>query len=154
MMKRLEVVSEGTNYSAIDIGELDNLMDHSYMHPKMKQEVKGKVFVGEILKSTGVEISFQILPPHTNIPFLHSHKNHEEIYFFLKGSGQFQVDESIIEIKEGSIIRIAPDGKRTWRNNSGKPMIFMVIQSQAGTLDNYTVLDGFRTDGEILWSTK
>jgi hypothetical protein len=30
-------------------------------------------------------------------------------------------------------------------------MIFMVIQSQAGTLDNYFVFDGFRTEGEIHW---
>jgi mannose-6-phosphate isomerase-like protein (cupin superfamily) len=153
-MKNLKVLSEGTNYCAIDIGELDNLMDHSYMHPKLQREVKGKVFVGEILKSTGAEISFQILPPKTSISFLHCHKNHEEIYVFLKGSGQFQVDDSIIEIKEGTIIRVSPDGKRTWRNSSDTPMIFMVIQSKKGTLDNYTVLDGFRAPGEIAWDTK
>jgi len=58
-MSNLKISSEGTNYSAIDIGEFDNLMDHSYLHPKLKQEVKGKVFIGEILKSTGVEILFQ-----------------------------------------------------------------------------------------------
>jgi mannose-6-phosphate isomerase-like protein (cupin superfamily) len=150
-MEKLKILSEGTNYSAIDIGELDNLMDYSYLHPKLKHKVKGKVFLGEILKSTGVEISFQILPPDTSIPFLHIHTNHEEIYIFLKGSGEFQVDNNIINIKEGTIIRISPEGKRTWRNTSDKPMIFMVIQSQIGTLDNYFVFDGFRTDGDILW---
>jgi hypothetical protein len=58
-MSNLKLSSEGTNYSAIHIGEFENLMDHSFLHPKLKQVVKGKVFIGEILKSLGVEISFQ-----------------------------------------------------------------------------------------------
>jgi mannose-6-phosphate isomerase-like protein (cupin superfamily) len=153
-MKNLTIVSEGTNYSAINLGDFDNLMDYSFLHPKLKSEVKGKVFIGEFIKSTGTEISFQILPPQTSVPFLHQHKNHEEIYIIVKGSGQFQVDNCIFDIKEGSIIRIAPDGQRTWRNNSDNPMVFMCIQSQQNSLDNYSVLDGFRTHGEILWDKK
>jgi len=61
-MKTLQISSEGINYSAIDLGEFDNLMEYSYLHPKLKSEVKGKVFIGEFIKSTGTEISFQILP--------------------------------------------------------------------------------------------
>ena len=37
-------------------------MDYSYLHPKLNQEVKGKIFIGETLKTTGAEVSFQILP--------------------------------------------------------------------------------------------
>ena len=110
-MKNLIVTSEGINYSAIDLGDFDNLMNYSFLHPRLKSEVKGKVFIGEILKSTGTEISFQILLPNTDIPFLHQHKKHEETYIILKGTGQFQVDGNIFNIKEGSVIRVAPDGK-------------------------------------------
>jgi quercetin dioxygenase-like cupin family protein len=151
-MKDLHIKAQGPNFSAIDIGEFENLMDFSFLHPKLKSEVKGKVFVGEILKSSSTEISFQILPPNTNIPFLHQHKNHEEIYVILKGTGQFQVDETVFEISEGSIIRVAPEGKRSWRNNTDKPMIFMCIQGQKNSLDNYSVFDGFRTPGDIIWN--
>ena len=153
-MKNLIVTSEGINYSAIDLGDFENLMDYSFLHPRLKSEVKGKVFIGEILKSTGTEISFQILPPNTDIPFLHQHKNHEKVYIILKGTGQFQVDDNIFNIKEGSIIRIAPNGKRSCRNNSDNPMIYMCIQSQQNSLDNYVVFDGFRTQGEIHWNKK
>ena len=153
-MKNLIVTSESINYSAIDLGDFDNLMDYSFLHPRLKSEVKGKVFIGEILKSTGTEISFQILSPNTEIPFLHQHKNHEEVYIILKGTGQFQVDGNIFNIKEGSIIRVAPDGKRSCRNNSDNPMIYMCIQSQQKSLDNYVVFDGYRTRGEIPWDKK
>ncbi len=150
-MKNLQISSEGKNYSAIDLGEFDNVSDYSFMHPKLKTEIKGKVFVGEILKATGTEISFQILQPNTDIPFLHQHKDHEETYIILKGTGQFQVDGSVFTVKEGSIIRIAPDGKRSFRNNSSDPMIIMCIQSRLNSLQNYSVFDGFRTKGEIPW---
>jgi len=150
-MKNIKITSEGVNHCAIDLGMFENLTDYSFIHPKRHQEIKGKQFVGEILKATGAEISFQLLPPHTEIPFLHQHKKHEEIYVFLRGTGQFQVDESVFDVSEGSVIRISANGKRTYRNNSENPLIFMCIQCQADSLDSFFVEDGFRSDGVISW---
>ncbi len=150
-MKDVKIKSEGKNHVAIDLGLIDQLMDYSYIHPKRHQEVKGKVFIGELLKSTSAEISFTVIPPRTEIPFLHSHKNHEEIYVFLKGSGQFQVDDSVFEVSEGSVIRVSPNGKRSYRNNSDHQLIFLCIQNQAGSLDSFQVEDGFLAEGELLW---
>ncbi|MGE5363621.1 MAG: cupin domain-containing protein [Bacteroidota bacterium] len=152
-MKKTEIISEGKNYSAVDLGNLDQLMDHSFLHPKLNVEVKGKVFTGEAVNATGSEVSFQILPPGAEISFLHKHRAHEELYVFLKGSGQFQVDGNVFNIKEGSVVRISPEGSRSWKNSSAEePMIFMVIQTMAGSLDNYAVEDGYRVDGKIEWN--
>ena len=53
------------------------------------------------------------------MPIHHSHKKNEEAYISVKGHGQeVQVDDDVIDVKEGSIVRIAPAGKRIWRNNS------------------------------------
>jgi mannose-6-phosphate isomerase-like protein (cupin superfamily) len=151
-MKNPKISSEGKNYTALDLGEFSDLIDYSFLHPRLKSEIKGKVFIGEILNATGTEISFQVLLPDTSIPFLHQHKNHEEVYIVLKGTGLFQVDGSIFKIKQGSIIRIAPEGKRSFRNNSDKPMIIMCIQVHRDSLECFQVFDGFRTQGEIPWS--
>jgi mannose-6-phosphate isomerase-like protein (cupin superfamily) len=151
-MKNVKITSEGINHSAIDLGKFDQLMDYSYMHPKRFQEIKGKLFVGEILKSTAAEISFTMIPPHTELPFIHQHRQHEEIYVFLKGSGQFQVDKSVFDVSEGSVIRILPNGKRTYRNNSAVPLIFICIQCKVGSMESFFVEDGFRSDGEISWN--
>jgi mannose-6-phosphate isomerase-like protein (cupin superfamily) len=150
-MKTAKIKSEGLNHMAIDLGPIDQLMDYSYMHPKRHQEVKGKVFIGEILKSTSAEISFTVIPPHTEMPFMHQHKNHEEIYVFLKGSGQFQVDDSVFDVSEGSVIRISPNGKRIYRNNSDIPLTFLCLQNQHGSINNFNVEDGFLAEGEIGW---
>ncbi len=148
-MKKAKIKSEGINYSAIEIGKFQDLAEYSFPHPKLKQDIPGKLFVGELLKSTGIEVSFHYMPARASIPFLHSHNYHEEIYIFLKGEGQFQVDNDLIDIQEGSIIRIAPEGKRTWRNNSDDIMILIVVQAKAGSLKDYTVLDGFGVEGEM-----
>ncbi len=150
-MKNIKITSEGINHSAIDLGIFDHLTEYSYMHPKRHQEVKGKIFVSDVLKASGAEISFQILPPHTELPFLHQYNKHEEIYVFLKGSGQFQVDGNFFDVSEGSVIRVSPNGKRTYRNNSENPLIFMCIQCKAGSLESFFVEDGFRSEGEIGW---
>ena len=107
-IKNVKIKSEGINHTAIDLGQFGNLMDYSFMHPKRHQEVKGKIFVSDVLKTTGAEISFQILPPHTELPFLHQHDKHEEIDVFIKGSGQFQIDGNIFDVSEGSVIRVSP----------------------------------------------
>jgi mannose-6-phosphate isomerase-like protein (cupin superfamily) len=150
-MKTVKITSEGVNHTAIDLGQFDNLSEYSYMHPKRNQEIFGKQFIGEIINATGAEISFTLIPPHTEIPFLHQHIQHEEIYVFLKGCGQFQIDENVFDVKEGSVIRIAPEGKRTYRNNSDDPLIFICVQCKAGSLNSFFVEDGYRSEGEIAW---
>lgn len=149
-MKKITVKSEGGNYSAIEIGALNELAEYAYLHPKLKQNIYGKLFVGELLKTTGIEISFQVLPAKTDIPFLHSHTQHEEVYVFLEGKGQFQVDNDLFEVQEGSVIRVAPNGKRTWRNVSDSKMILLVIQAKSDSLAKHYVEDGFGVAGEIL----
>ena len=57
-MKGLKITSEGTNYSSFDLGEFDKLMDYSFVNPKTNRETQGKIFTGEVLKTTGAEISF------------------------------------------------------------------------------------------------
>ena len=146
-MKKVKISSEGLNYTSIDLGSLDEIKDYSYIHPKRHEEVKGKVFIGEILKSSSAEISFNVVPPNTEMAFFHQHKNNEEIYMVIKGSGQFQVDESLLDVTEGSVIRIAPDGNRTYRNNTDKPLLLLCIQNKAGSLDYFNMEDGFLTEG-------
>lgn len=38
-MKNIEVISKNKGYTAINIGDLDKLTEHSLIHPKTKQEI-------------------------------------------------------------------------------------------------------------------
>ena len=150
-MRKSEVISENPNYTAINIGKLDDLMDYSMLHPKSGQEIKGKIFLKEATKATGTEISFQMLPPHTPLTYFHIHHKNEETYIILRGNGDFQIDDNCFPIQEGSIVRVSPAGNRSLRNSSDEPMIYMVIQSKENSLEEYSSADGERIPQEIKW---
>lgn len=150
-MKKIGKISENKNYTAVDIGSLDKLMEHGLIHPKSGQEIKGKVFLKEATKATGTEISFNILPPKTELSYFHIHSEDEETYIILRGTGDFQVDDDCFPITEGSVIRVAPEGVRGMRNSSDEPMIYMVIQSKENSLEQYSTGDGTRVQYEAKW---
>lgn len=148
-MEQPKIIAKSENFKAIDIGSFNQLSKYDFIHPKFKTVDHGRLFIGELLQTTGSEISFRELPPNTNIPFLHKHKNHEEIYIFLKGQGKFQVDDEVFNIREGSVVKVSPEGNRTLGNTSKEVMIYMVVQSKTLSLDKYNVLDGYRSEGKI-----
>ena len=143
-MKQLEKLSENINFTAVNMGHLDSIMDYSLIHPVSKRVLEGKVFLKNATNSTGNEISFNSLPPHSEQPYFHIHRKNEETYIILKGSGFFQVDDDCFEITEGSVIRVAPQGNRGICNSSDETMTYMVIQSKENSLEEYTTEDGER----------
>lgn len=144
MGRKLEGISENTNYSAGNLGELNakRLTEYEVVNPADGKPFPGKVFLAESLKASGMEVSFQVMPPNMGMPFFHKHRKNEEMYIVLKGSGEFQVDAAVIPIREGSIVRVAPNGSRSWKNTGGEPMVMMCIQAVAGTLKEFTGHDG------------
>jgi mannose-6-phosphate isomerase-like protein (cupin superfamily) len=150
-MKETKKLSENANYSAINLGNLDDLMNYSLIHPVNKQKIEGKVFLKDITNATGSEISFNSLPPKSEQPYFHIHKKNEETYIILKGFGFFQVDDDCFKIEEGSIVRVAPKGKRGISNSSEETMIYMVVQSKENSLEEYTTSDGERVPFEPKW---
>ena len=150
-MKTVKEIVKDKNYTAIDLGNLDELMEYSLIHKINKQKIEGKVFIKDATDATGTEISFNSLAPKAEQPYFHIHKKNEETYLILKGYGYFQVDGNSFEIKEGSVIRVAPSGIRGIKNNSDETMIYIVIQSKENSLEEHTTDDGERVTFEPKW---
>lgn len=107
-MNSTKQITESKNFTAIDFGKLDLVLERA----------NGKIFLKDATKASGTEISISILPPKTDLPIFHSHKQNEETYIILKGEGKFQVDDQCFDISEGSVIRVAPAGLRGMTNTS------------------------------------
>ena len=143
-MKQIGKIAASKNFGAIDIGKLDNLGDYLLeLGPEIR--IPGKVFGGAAAGATGAEFSFQVFQPGTETGFLHTHKTHEELYFFLSGSGEFQVDGETFPVGEGSVVRVAPAGRRSVRNNGTQPLTMLCVQYRGNT---FTAEDA--ADGKIL----
>ena len=151
-MKTIKVISEGKNYSAISVGKMSELREHKLvMGPNVI--IDGKVFVGQSLKTTGAEMSFQFLASGEGSGFLHTHKTHEELYIIVKGEGEYQVDGEIFPISEGSVVRVSPVGKRALRNTGAAPMVMICIQYKSDTFaeGDAPSEDGVMLDDALNW---
>lgn len=145
-MKQIETIKEGKNFKAVSVGKVSEIIEHELpMGPDFI--LKGKVFVGQAVGATGSELSFQTLVPGQDSGFLHTHKTHEELYIILKGEGRYQVDNDIFPVSEGTIIRVAPNGKRALENTGRDNLTMLCIQYKA---DAFTEADSPMTDGVIL----
>ena len=147
-MKTVETIKTGKKFIAVSVGKLNEIKN--YVLPMGDIEIPGKVFVGQALQATGSELSFQVLVPNQDSGFLHTHKTHEELYFILKGEGEYQVDGEIFSVSEGSIIRVAPNGKRALKNTGKDEMLMLCIQYKA---NSFAENDSPAGDGVILNDT-
>lgn len=149
-MKEIKKMATAENFSAISVGKLSELGDYVLeLSPEVK--IPGKVFGGAALQATGSEFSFQMFQPGTETGFLHTHKNHEELYFFLSGKGEFQVDGQVFPVEEGSVVRVSPDGKRSVRNNGTTPLVMLCVQYRGGTFTAEDATDGMILNEPVKW---
>lgn len=108
-------------------------------------------FLKDTVGTTGCEISFGTIEPGQAAPFFHSHKQNEEIYIILSGSGDFQVNDTAFPIAEGSIVRVATASNRSIRCTSTEKMLYICIQAKEGSLEQCTMEDGEITQQETKW---
>ncbi len=149
-MKEIKTIASAANFSAISVGALNELDDYVLeLGPEVK--IPGKVFGGAALGATGGEFSFQVFQPGTESGFLHTHKNHEELYFFLSGKGEFQVDGEVFPIAEGSVVRVNPAGRRSVRNNGTTPLVMLCVQYRGNTFTSEDAADGVILNEEVKW---
>ena len=144
-MRTIEQVKSGKNFAVVNVGKLNEIIEHEL--PMGPNVLKGKVFVGQAVGATGSELSFQTLVPGQDSGFLHTHKTHEELYIILRGEGMYQVDGEQVPVSEGSIVRVAPDGKRALKNTGKDDLTMLCIQYKANAFGE---ADSPMTDGVIL----
>lgn len=144
-MKQIQTIEKGANFSAANFGQPRRHQGITFSSSVRKSRFREKCSEVRLSARLGGEFSFQVFAPGQETGFLHTHKNHEELYFFLSGKGEFQVDGEIFPVQEGSVVRVAPAGSRSVRNNGTQPLVMLCVQYRGNT---FTAEDA--TDGNIL----
>jgi uncharacterized cupin superfamily protein len=137
-------------FSVNNYGGLEAWASFLLPHPKFGQ-IPGKQFLRSELGLTSIEISLNSLAPGKAIPFLHGHRQNEELYLFLTGKGQMLLDDQVVEVSAGSAVRVAPPVLRAWRNTGTEPLTCVVIQAKEGSLAQMTAADGFIGESAPVW---
>ena len=102
---------------------------------------EGRVELHEKLSLTGAEISINQLPAGASVPFVHSHKNNEEIYGVISGKGTAIIDGDTVEITAGDWLKISPAAKRQFFAANDSGITYICIQVKENSLGGFTVDD-------------
>lgn len=102
---------------------------------------ESRIELHETLALTGAEISLNELPAGAGVPFVHSHKENEEIYGVLSGKGKVVIDGEEISLAAGDWLKIAPVAKRQFFAASDSGITYICIQVKENSLEHFTADD-------------
>jgi uncharacterized cupin superfamily protein len=142
---------QGSSFTGFHAGPMAGWAQFHLEPPDVPMPARGKLFLRNLLGSAGLEMSLNVVPPGKAIPFLHRHRENDEVYLVVGGRGQFLVDGECIDVSEGSVLRIGPQGARAWRNNSEAPLYFLCLQYRADSIVQGGTLDGQKVEGKPAW---
>ncbi|MCH9639580.1 MAG: cupin domain-containing protein [Betaproteobacteria bacterium] len=139
------------NYSKVETGQLNKLDQYKFAPEGLPAPIVGKLFLGDLVGLTSMDVSLNKDAPNTGMHFFHSHRNNEELYIFLKGNGEMMIDEDRFTVTEGSIVKVNPHAQRAWWNTGNEDLYYVVIQAQANGLKAAGLNDADLGEEKVPW---
>jgi mannose-6-phosphate isomerase-like protein (cupin superfamily) len=97
------------------------------------------------LETEQVSFTWRRMPPKTGGKgsYGHRHRTQEEIYFVASGTLQFKLEDEVLDVAAGSIVRIAPEVVRSvWNEGPDDAVLIMCsVKSDDPEGDHETVAD-------------
>jgi mannose-6-phosphate isomerase-like protein (cupin superfamily) len=142
---------QSNSFAVFEAGPLSGWNHFQFQAPNGTNIPKG--FLKNELGLTSMEVSLNWLPPGAGMPFTHQHRRNEELYVFLTGSGEFQIENDVYPIQPGTCVRCDRQVNRAWRCTGDEPLTFLCIQAPAdGYGPKSTVEDGRRGTVPVAWT--
>jgi len=101
-------------------------------------EIQEARFPAKDLNSKETGVGHLRLKPGKRQAFGHVHEEAEEIYFVVAGSGRVALDDDIVELGEGDLLRVAPEVKRRFEADADgmEYVVFGKWHEGDGEVDN------------------
>lgn len=108
---------------------------------KISVKEEARVELHDALCLTGAEVSVNVLPAGAGVPFVHAHRQNEEIYGILAGRGHAVLDGEKVELCAGDWLRVSPATKRQFFAAETESLKYVCIQVKENSLGGYTAND-------------
>jgi uncharacterized cupin superfamily protein len=102
-------------------------------------------FARAALETDQLGLSYQRLAPNFRGPFGHRHKEQEELYVILGGSGRIKLDDEVREVKQWDAVRVAPQTARGFQAGPDG-LELLAFGGGAGGVQDAEVLPGWWSD--------
>ena len=94
-------------YAIVNFGDIDNAIGDRL--PGLDAR-----FSRKFLDSTEIGVSRFTYEPNLRNPGSHSHREQEEVYVIVAGSGRLRLDDEIRDVRQWDVIRVAPEVVRAF----------------------------------------
>jgi len=75
----------------------------------------GRRVVDHEMKNQFIGMTVNALEPGEEAGYWHTHSKIEELYVFIGGQGQMGLDDDLVDVSAGSVVRVGQNVMRTWR---------------------------------------
>ena len=97
------------DFTLKNLKQLDNAL------AERTSEVEAR-FARDQLNSEHLGVSYFHYSPNFRSPFGHRHREQEEAYVVVGGSGRVRLEDEIVELKPWDVLRVAPQVVRTFES--------------------------------------
>jgi mannose-6-phosphate isomerase-like protein (cupin superfamily) len=89
------------------------------------------------LEAEQVAFSWRRMPPRTGGKgsYGHRHRTQEEIYFVVSGTLQFKLDDQVVDVGPGTVVRIAPEVARSVWNEGPDDVVLIMVSKRVDDLE-------------------
>jgi mannose-6-phosphate isomerase-like protein (cupin superfamily) len=123
--------------------------DYTVKHLEQVDDVLGD-YPGEMRMMTSaleceqVAFTYRRMPQHTGGKgsYGHRHKTQEEVYFVMSGKLQFKLGDEVLDLEQGSVVRVPPETWRSVWNDEAEDAELIIVSRR--------VEGGSREDAEYL----
>jgi len=109
-----------TDYEVVEIGAPEQWRAHFGGFDEARSR-DGRRVVDHELTMQYIGMTANALVPGEEAGYWHVHTRVEELYVFLDGVGEMGLDDDVIEVRAGSVVRVGQGVARTWRARSDSP---------------------------------
>jgi uncharacterized cupin superfamily protein len=89
------------NFQSKNFGALQDLDQYVFAPEGASIRVEGKLFLGDELGLSSMEVSLNRDAAGNGMSFYHRHKSNEELYIFISGRGGMSIADEIIPAQAG-----------------------------------------------------
>mgnify|MGYP001323254208 CR=1 FL=1 len=95
-------------------------------------EIQEARFATGDLEANQVGVSLFRMRPNQRQPFGHHHVKAEEVYFVVSGSGRVKLDDEIVDLTEGHLLRVSPELTRCFEAGPEGMVYYAAGQHMSG----------------------
>lgn len=127
-----------SGYEVINVGAPENWRDYfGGFRPETSRD--GRRVVDHEMHMQYIGLTVNALVAGEEAGYWHKHSAVEELYIFVHGKGQVGLNDDLVEVTAGSIVRVSPETWITWRcdPNSAEELRWFCVRAGGTELPEF-----------------